>query len=164
MNRCAFPAPDLRSALFFVASLLVLTLAIGLFSSKLAAQTVQRQFPPAALRATLVVTQPPEVLLNRSPARLSPGARIRGTNNLLVLSGTLVGQELAVNYLLDPQGFVHQVWILTAEEAALKRPNMRESFGTMGDDKPPDLGNTPYKQLPRFGAQPAPLPAPTPNQ
>ena len=126
---------------------------------------MQRQFPPAALRGTMVVMQPPEILLDRNPARLSPGSRIRGPNNLLVLSGSIVGLELPVNYVRNPQGELHEVWILTEQEAALKRPNMRESFGTMGDaNRPPDLSNLPFDQLPKFGAQPAPAPARSPNQ
>ena len=85
------------------------------------AQTLMRQFPAVALRGTLEVTQPPEVLINGQPARLSPGSRIRGENNLLQMSGALVGQPLLVNYTRDSLGNVHLVWILSAEEAK-KRP------------------------------------------
>ena len=63
------------------------------------------------------ITYPPNILLNGQAARLSPGARIRGTNSLLVLSGSLAGQTLLVNYLRDAQGLVHEVWILNATEA-----------------------------------------------
>ena len=80
-----------------------------------------RPFPSNALRGELVVTQPPEVLLNDKPARLSPGSRIRGQNNMLVLSGAAVGQKLLVNYTLDPSGLVHDVWVLRSDEAA-RRP------------------------------------------
>ena len=77
-----------------------------------------RSFPANALRGQLVVAQPPDVLLNNQPALLSPGSRIRGQDNLLELSGGLVGVKLLVNYTLDPSGNVHNVWILTADEAA----------------------------------------------
>lgn len=80
-----------------------------------------RPFPANALRGTLVVSQPPEVLVNGQPSRLSPGSRIRDPNNLLVLSGGLVGQQLLVNYTMEASGLVHNVWILNAEEAA-RRP------------------------------------------
>ena len=79
-----------------------------------------RPFPATALRGTLLITQPPEGLLNGQPARLSPGARIRGADNLLQMSGALVGQTLLVHYTLEPSGGVHDVWILTPEEAARK--------------------------------------------
>ena len=41
---------------------------------------------------------------------------------MLVMSGSLVKQELTVNYLLEPNGMVHEAWILTPAEAAEKRP------------------------------------------
>ena len=85
----------------------------------LAAQTA-RPFPANALRGALQVTQAPELQLNSQPARLSPGARIRGTDNLLQLSASLTGQSLLVHYTQDPSGLVHEVWILTPDEAARK--------------------------------------------
>lgn len=86
------------------------------------AQGLVRPFPKAALRGMLEVTAPPQVLINGQPARLSPGARIKGTNNLIVMSGTLVGRQLLVNYVRDAQGLLHDVWILTPAEAQEKRP------------------------------------------
>ena len=84
-----------------------------------AAQTT-RPFPPTALRGVLQITQPPEALLNGQLARLSPGARIRGANNMLQTSAIWVGQPLLVHYTQDPNGLVHDVWVLTPDEAARK--------------------------------------------
>ncbi|MFN3415435.1 MAG: hypothetical protein ACK4ZD_03875 [Caldimonas sp.] len=81
---------------------------------------VARQFPATALRGEMVFGQPPEVVLNGQPARMVPASRIRGTNNLLLLSGSLVGAKAVVHYTLDPQGFVKDVWILREDE--LKKP------------------------------------------
>jgi hypothetical protein len=78
-----------------------------------------RSFPPKALRGTLQVVAPPEVLLDSKVARLSPGARIRGANGMLAMSSSLVGQTVPVVYLLEPQGMLHEVWVLTEVEAAL---------------------------------------------
>ena len=122
MNRCGsirrchptMPRPAHLFRFAFVA-LLLAGLAGG------AAAQVRRVFPQTALRGALVVTAPPEIALNDKPARLAPGARIRDTRNMVVLSGSLVGQRLLVHYTLDPFGLVHDVWILTPEEAA-KRP------------------------------------------
>ncbi len=86
-----------------------------------AAAQVQRNFPANALRGTLVVAAPPEVLLNGVPARLAPGARIRDQNNMIAMSGPLAGQKLLVHYTVDPQGALREVWILTPAEAA-RRP------------------------------------------
>jgi hypothetical protein len=111
MNRC-ISLPTRRT-------LLALT-GVGLCSLALA-QNAPRNFPTQALRGNLVVTQPPVITVDGKPAQLSPGARIRDPNNMLVLSGALVGQEVVVNYTVEPHGMVHDVWILTEAEAAEKR-------------------------------------------
>ena len=80
----------------------------------------QRAFQASTLRGELVLTQPPEGLLNGKTARLAPGVRIRNQLNMIQLSGTLVGQKLAVNYTLDAAGDLRDVWILTAAEHAAK--------------------------------------------
>ncbi|MCY7315310.1 MAG: hypothetical protein LH480_06695 [Rubrivivax sp.] len=84
-----------------------------------AAQGV-RNFPADALRGEIVITAPPEIVLNRQPARLAPGARIRGMDNMLVLSGAAAGQRLRVHYTRDLQGQLLKVWVLTAAEEARK--------------------------------------------
>ena len=98
--------------------LLAAALTAALALALPAAAQVQRNFPATALRGTLEVTQPPEVLLNGAPARLAPGARIRGTDNLLQMSGRLLGQRYVVDYTLDIGGLVMDVWLLTPQEAA----------------------------------------------
>ena len=100
---------------------LCLTFAACLWPTVADAQGMIRTFPDKALRGVLQVTTPPEILLNGAPARLSPGARIRGPNHLIVMSGTLVGQQLRVNYVRDGHGLIHEVWILTSAEAQQKR-------------------------------------------
>ena len=81
---------------------------------------LQRNFPATALRGELVVTQPPEALLNGRPARLAPGARIRDPNNMLVLSGALVQQRLPVHYTIDRDGLLFDVWVLRPDELSRK--------------------------------------------
>lgn len=86
-------------------------------------QTLQRTAPRDVLPGRLVVTQPPEATVDGQPARLSPGARIRNLQNLQVLSGSLVGQDLPVVYKRDTLGLVHEAWILTEDEyATVTRP------------------------------------------
>lgn len=87
---------------------------------------VARQFPADALRGEMVFGQPPEVLLNEKPARMVPASRIRGPNNLLVLSGSLMGTKAKVHYTLDNQGFVKDVWILREDELKKLWPSTRE--------------------------------------
>lgn len=124
MNRCNSPAA--RATL---AAALLLALSPTLLSPAALAQGVRREFPGAALRAELVVTAPPEVRLNGRPERLSPGARIHGPNNLLVMSGAIVGQSYVVNYLRDSAGLISRVWILTPDEAAQKRAGSTAGTG-----------------------------------
>ena len=76
-----------------------------------------RTFPANAVRGTLEVQTPPEVLLDGKTDRLSPGSRIRGPNGMLVLSAALAGHKLPVVYLREPGGMVHEVWVLTEPEA-----------------------------------------------
>jgi hypothetical protein len=80
---------------------------------------VQRQFPQTALRGQVVFGQPPHVALNGEPKQLAPGARIRGLNNMIVLSGSLVGEAATVHYTLDPLGQIRDLWILRPEELAV---------------------------------------------
>ena len=81
---------------------------------------VQRNFPPTALRGEIVVLAPPEITLNGAAARLSPGSRIRGQDNMLLMSGAIVGRKLAVNYTTDLTGSVHDVWVLRPEEVRMR--------------------------------------------
>lgn len=108
MNRC------LRSLLAPVAPVaLVLTLA-----NAQAQDIVRQTIPGNAKLAVMQVTLPPEVLIDGKLDRLSPGARIRAENNMMVVSGALSGQSLLVAYVREPQGMLHEVWILNAAERA----------------------------------------------
>jgi len=85
-----------------------------------AAAQVQRNFPQNALRGTISFGTPPQIALNGNPTQLAPGAKVRGTNNLIEMSGALVGAKATVNYTLDAAGVVKEVWILRKEEIAMK--------------------------------------------
>jgi hypothetical protein len=86
--------------------------------SPAAAQGFVREAPKDVVRGRLVVTAPPQVTMDGKPDRLSPGARIRGLNNLLLMSGSVVGQDLPVVYRRDASGLIHEAWVLTPEEYA----------------------------------------------
>ncbi len=112
MNRCEnFP---------MIRAMAAMTLALSLMPC--AAQLGERQFPPSAVRGSLVITLPPDVLLDGRPDRLSPGSRIRSQNNMLVLSATLVGQTHTANFTRDAAGLIHEVWLLSATEAEQPLP------------------------------------------
>jgi hypothetical protein len=99
-----------------------LTLFVALAPQQAQAQ-MARNFPANALRGEIAVVQPPELLLNGRPVRLSPGARVRDENNMLALTGALAGRRLIVHYTVDTSGLVADIWILTpAERARLPWP------------------------------------------
>ena len=98
-----------------------LTAATLVVCASAAVAQAPRNFPATALRGEIVVTAPPELLLNRQPARLAPGARIRAMDNMLVMSGAALNQRMLVNYTLDLQGQLLDVWILNPAELA-RRP------------------------------------------
>jgi hypothetical protein len=85
-----------------------------------ASAQVQRNFPQSALRGAIVVGEMPEITLNGQPGRLSPGARIRDTNNMTLVPSSVIGGRYLVNYTIDLSGLVKDVWILRPEEAAVR--------------------------------------------
>lgn len=119
MNRCHSLAP--RRTLLRLLS--ALALASCLASPVLAQESQSvRAFPPTAKRATMVVTAPPELTLNGKAERLSPGSRIWSDTRMLTMSASLVGKSVVVNYVREPLGLIHEVWILNATEIAQKPP------------------------------------------
>ena len=149
MNRClTLPAARLLTTL---AILFVWTTSVHFTPA--AAQIAPRQFPPAAKRGNLQVTAPPTVLINGIPERLSPGARIKNENNLMVMSASLVGTRVLVNYKRDAQGLIHEVWILSPQEAREKRDGMGTVTNIVFESIPTpktDDGKTPFNQLPKY--------------
>jgi hypothetical protein len=157
MNRC------IRHRLLFTLPVALSTLnaALILGSATLTALPLQaqaqvtvRQFPAMARRGTLEVLAPPDVAINGNSERLSPGYRIRGANNNLVMSGQIVGQQLLVNYVRNPQGLIHDIWILNDLEAQQARPGGEptRNFAFESDPGKPktDDGKTPFDQLPKY--------------
>ncbi len=113
MHRCVYDCTRRVAA-----AVLMLAAAVGTSAH---AQNTARNFPATALRGEIVITQPPELLLGGQPARLAPGARIRGMDNLMLMSGALAGQRLVVHFTLDSLGQLLDVWVLTPAELA-RRP------------------------------------------
>lgn len=150
MNRCL----TIRLFRFLAVLMAVSTWTAVNFPTPVSAQTAPRQFPQAARQGMLQVTTAPEVLINGTPARLSPGARLKDANNMLVLPATLAGQRVLVNYVRDPQGQLHEVWILNSAEAQEKRPGLEPitnfNFASEADKPKQDDGKTPFNQLPAY--------------
>lgn len=135
--------------------LLVAAIVLALSGASAVAQG--RQFPNDSQLGWLEVTTPPLVLLNNRPDRLSPGARIKGSNNLIVLSAGLVGQQQWVRFVRNQQGQLHDVWILSPAEVDAQRDSLPSVtnyvFGSQLNHAPVDDGKTPFNQLPKFPQQ-----------
>lgn len=88
-------------------------------ASAVAQESVMREAPKDVRPAMIAVSAtPPVITVDGKPDRLSPGARVRDRNNMLVLSGQLAGQTLYTVYRRDAAGLVHEVWLLNEEEYA----------------------------------------------
>ena len=114
---------------------LLLAAGLGLAAAAANAQ-LPRNFPADSLRGKLAIAHPPEALLNGAPARLAPGVRIRGQNNLLATTGAFAGLSFVVNYTIDMQGQIKDVWVLTDEELARPWPTTREQAASWSFDAP----------------------------
>ena len=108
MNRCA-------------PSLLALALAgalVTLAPASASAQAVHRNFPKNALRGKITFGVPPAIGLNGKAAPMSSGYRIHGLDNLLVMSAQLLNRTFTVDYTVDMNGQVYEIWLLSEAEAA----------------------------------------------
>ncbi len=121
MNRCLRPLLLQFSVVHLIFCLGLMAGPLHVLAQSQTGVHLPQRIPPIsakAQRGTLRITMPPEVLLNGQPARLAPGARIRNRNNLIAVSGALMGEDLPVRYTRDPLGLVFEVWVLSAAEAA----------------------------------------------
>ena len=94
------------------------TLALLVLLSFAAAAGAQlRTIPADAKVGEIRHLQEMQIEIDGKPQRLSPGAQIRDTDNRLVLPVSLTEKHL-MRYLVDAQGLVHRVWILSTQERA----------------------------------------------
>lgn len=82
---------------------------------------LSRAIPPEAKKAVVSFPGDGSVVVGGRRTTLSPGAQIRDPHNRIVLSGAVRG-EFRTRVLIDRNGQVHRVWILTPEELALPDP------------------------------------------
>jgi hypothetical protein len=103
-------------------NLLSLAAALTLCAAGPAQAQLVRKFPSNALRGVIIFTQPPNVLLNGDPARLAPGVRIHGSDNMSKLPGSQTDTDkVTVNYTIEgTSGAIKEIWILRPDEASNK--------------------------------------------
>ena len=125
MNRC----DKLSLSLALAGSLAALTPASanaqfmgpGVSAPTLAApdgQALRRNFPQKALRGKILFGTPPSIQIQGVVTQMAMAYRIHGYNNLLVMSSQLAGVQADVDYTINVEGQVDEVWILTPTEVA----------------------------------------------
>ena len=82
-----------------------------------------RTLPAAAKRGEIRHVQDMLVEIDGKRMMLAPGAQIRNPSNLLIVPASLPPGGAYVKYLLDAQGMVSRVWILTRQEAEQPDPS-----------------------------------------
>jgi hypothetical protein len=105
---------------------LVFTLALALGAAaallpSLPAYAQFRSIPADAKRATLNQIQGATATINGKNVQMAVGLQIRDGRNMIVVP-TAVPANLVVKYLLDGQGQVFRLWILSPAEAAQPDP------------------------------------------
>ncbi len=81
-----------------------------------------RTLPADTERGTIRHLQGMTVSINGKPMELAPGATIRARNNLIIVPTALPAEGAAAEYLVDANGQITRVWLVTPEEAARERP------------------------------------------
>ncbi|WP_347656415.1 hypothetical protein, partial [Comamonas thiooxydans] len=82
-----------------------------------------RNFPPTAQFGELTVTHFPEVAINGTTIRTTPGFRLFSRERSLVFASNYAGQKLLVGYVIEPQTQgLHTAWILTPAEIEKYKP------------------------------------------
>jgi hypothetical protein len=96
-----------------------IALSLALAATTIAAQGFVREAPKDVKPGIIAVSAtPPIITVDGKEDRLSPGARVRDRNNMLMLSGGLAGKTLYTVYRRDGSGLVHEVWLLNEQEYA----------------------------------------------
>ncbi|MBL5978526.1 MULTISPECIES: hypothetical protein [Comamonas] len=121
MNRCT---TDLISRRFVACALLAAAASAGLpaLAQGLPSDDT-RNFPPTAQFGELTVTNFPEVAINGTTIRTTPGFRLFSRERSLVFASNYAGQKLLVGYVIEPQTQgLHTAWILTPAEIEKYKP------------------------------------------
>ncbi len=78
----------------------------------------ERSFPPGAKRGELKAHEYPRYQIGKAIYRISAGGRIFNEQNMIIMPVSLQRQTAQVMYLIDMNGNLSALWLLTREEAA----------------------------------------------
>ena len=121
----------------------------------------KRKFPVDVERGKLVIKQPPYVMLDGKQEIMAPGVRVMGLQNTLVLTRTLVDQNLLVNYRRNDLGQIKEVWLLTDPEAKtpiIRDPGQMKPLTARKARRELSGAALPYDQLPTYEQATRPAP------
>ncbi len=90
-----------------------------------AAAAQVRTLPPDTERGFIRHVEGMSVSINGRPMRLAPGATIRGQDNLIIVPTALPADGALAEYLVNRDGEVSRVWLLTPDEAKRDRPKKK---------------------------------------
>jgi len=82
-----------------------------------AAHAIDRPFPETVKRGVMAPGPFPQIVIDGSARRMTPGAQIRNEHNLIVTHDGLPRMQVTVNYTETEQGEIDRVWVLTPAEA-----------------------------------------------
>lgn len=102
----------------------VCLLALALLLPDFAAGQM-RTIPDAAKRGTIQHVAEMTVSIDGREVRLAPGATIRNDRNLIIVPTALPREGAEAEFLVDSNGQISRVWLLSAVEAA--RPRKRDT-------------------------------------
>ena len=126
MNRCPTSITRRllgRTMLAAAASASLAVAAQGLPSAE------PRNFPPTAQFGELTITNFPEVAINGTAVRTTPGFRLFTQERTLVFASNYAGQKMLVGYVIEPQTQgLHTAWILTPAEIEKYQPVQARSL------------------------------------
>ena len=99
------------------ATLFLILMAIG------SAWAQMRTLPADTERGFIRHIEGLSVSIDGKPMRLAPGATIRAQNNLIIVPTALPSEGALAEYLLDRDGQISRVWLLTPAEAKRDKPD-----------------------------------------
>ena len=80
-----------------------------------------RTLPAGTERGVIRHVHDRDVSIDYKPMRLAPGATIRDNQNLIIVPTSLPSDGALAEYLLDANGLIFRVWLITEQEAARER-------------------------------------------
>ncbi|HWQ39290.1 MAG TPA: hypothetical protein VNM24_11895 [Burkholderiales bacterium] len=80
-----------------------------------------RNFPAKAQRGEISAHRYPYYTIDKQVRRLAVGGKIYNEHNMIVMPAAVQTQKLQVMYLLDANGELAAIWLLTPAEAAKYR-------------------------------------------